>query len=262
MDAKTSAVAAGTLAVVGAAVGYVIARRKAKYESKALKLNSRNNKDNPVAEYIQSHLQPLHPAQEKLIKITDSVPRRRMLSDSLEMQLIHNVLMSMGAKKTIDVGVYTGFSALTVALAIPDDGKVVACDITMDYPKYGVPVWKEAGVDHKIDLRIAPAVESLQKMLDGGEEGTYDFMFIDADKSNYDNYYELGLKLLRPGGLMALDNMLWGGQVMDQSVNDKDTIALRAMNDKIAKDDRVNATHRVPHFGDMMSAKMKYTRRV
>ncbi len=146
----------------------------------------------------------------------------------------------MGAKKCLEVGVFTGYSALMVAQALPDDGKLVACDVSEEFTSVGKPFWAEAGVAHKIDLRLAPGTETLDILLANNEAGTYDFAFVDADKPGYDSYYERILKLLRPGGLLGVDNTLWQGTVADPSVNDDDTKALKALNLKIHADERVD----------------------
>lgn len=145
----------------------------------------------------------------------------------------------MGAKKTLDIGTFTGYSALAVALALPADGKVIACDINGEWTKIAKKYWEMAGMQNKIDLRLAPALETLQSLIDNGEANTFDFSFIDADKANYDNYYELSLKLVRQGGLIAIDNVLWSGDVADPSVSDGNTTKIRALNAKIAADERV-----------------------
>jgi predicted O-methyltransferase YrrM len=144
------------------------------------------------------------------------------------------------AKKTLDIGVFTGYSALAVALALPKDGKVVGCDINGEWTKIARKYWEKAGVTDKIDLRLAPAADTLQILINQGEAGTFDFSFIDADKANYDLYYEKSLRLLRTGGLIAIDNVLWSGKVADSSVDDRDTVAIRALNEKLLNDDRVS----------------------
>lgn len=146
----------------------------------------------------------------------------------------------LNAKKTIDIGVFTGYSALCVALALPEDGKVIGCDINKEWTKIAVKFWEMAGVAHKIDLVLAPAKDTLEHLLEKGEAGTFDFVFIDADKANYANYYELSLKLVRPGGLIAIDNVLWGGEVADPAIQDKNTIAIRELNAKLVEDERVS----------------------
>jgi predicted O-methyltransferase YrrM len=146
----------------------------------------------------------------------------------------------IGARKTLDIGVFTGYSALVVALALPEDGRVIACDINGEWTKIARKFWEKAEVTHKIDLRLAPAAETLQALVEEGEAGTFDFAFIDADKANYDLYYELCLKLLRVGGLIAIDNVLWSGAVADLNVTDSNTVTLRVLNENIFRDERVS----------------------
>jgi len=146
----------------------------------------------------------------------------------------------IGAKNALEVGVFTGYSALCIAEALPDDGLLIACDVSEDWTRIGQPYWEKAGVAHKIQLRLAPATETLQILLDNGQTNTFDFAFIDADKTNYDNYYEQCLQLIRPGGLIAIDNTLWGGSVADTNKNDDDTQAIRQLNDKLPRDSRVD----------------------
>ena len=139
----------------------------------------------------------------------------------------------------MEVGTFTGYSALAVALALPEDGRLVACDVSEEWTAIGRRYWEEAGVAHKIDLRLAPALETLDRLLAEGHAGTFDFVFIDADKEGYDAYYERALVLLRTGGLIALDNTLWEGKVLDAAVTDPDTEAIRALNTKLTGDERV-----------------------
>ena len=148
----------------------------------------------------------------------------------------------LGAKRTLEVGTFTGYSALAVAEALPADGRVIACDVSAEWTAIGRPFWGRAGVADKIDLRLAPAVETLDALLAAGEAGRFDFAFIDADKANYDAYYERCLALLRAGGVIGVDNVLWGGRVADERANDEDTGAIRALNAKIRDDDRVDAS--------------------
>ncbi|MFP5344744.1 MAG: class I SAM-dependent methyltransferase, partial [Gammaproteobacteria bacterium] len=145
----------------------------------------------------------------------------------------------MGAKKALEIGVFTGYSALSVALALPADGKLIACDMSEEWTNIARRYWQEAGVAHKIDLRLAPALQTLDRLLRDGETGTFDFVFIDADKTNYGNYYERALQLLRTGGLMVIDNVLWSGDVANPAVQDEDTRALRALNEKLHHDARI-----------------------
>ena len=146
----------------------------------------------------------------------------------------------LSARKTLEVGVFTGYSALCVALALPEEGKVVACDISEEYTAIARQFWQEAGVADKIDLRIAPALETLDHLLAEGQANSFDFAFIDADKSNYGNYYERSLQLVRPGGLIAIDNVLWSGRVADPQVDDNRTAAIRAFNQHLHQDQRVS----------------------
>ena len=147
----------------------------------------------------------------------------------------------LGAKRTLDIGVYTGYSSLCVSLALPEDGRVTACDINDKWTEIAKRYWQKAGVANKIDLRLAPALETLQILLEQ-DENNFDFAFVDADKVNYDQYYEYCLELIRPGGLIAIDNVLWGGAVADTSINDDDTRAIRALNKKIHADPRVETS--------------------
>jgi predicted O-methyltransferase YrrM len=154
-------------------------------------------------------------------------------------QFMGLLMRLIGAHRTIEIGVYTGYSALAVALALPDDGRLIACDINREWTSVGRRYWREAGVDGKIDLRIGPALATLDDLIASGQGNQFDFVFIDADKTNYANYYERALVLLRPGGLIGVDNVLWYGRVIDPSFDDPDTRAIRAFNERIKSDDRV-----------------------
>jgi caffeoyl-CoA O-methyltransferase len=145
----------------------------------------------------------------------------------------------IGARRTLEVGTFTGYSALAVALALPADGQVVACDVSKEWTDIGRRYWQEAGVAGKIDLRLAPAVETLDRLIQEGA-APFDFAFIDADKENYDSYYERALKLVRPGGIIAIDNVLWNGAVADPRRTDAETRAIDALNRKIHADARVD----------------------
>jgi caffeoyl-CoA O-methyltransferase len=155
-------------------------------------------------------------------------------------QFMALLVQLMGARKALEIGVYTGYSALCVANALPADGRLVACDISEPWTAVAQRYWREAGVIGKIDLRLAPALETLDQLIQAGETGTFDFAFIDADKENYTAYYEQVLKLLRPGGLIAIDNTLWSGSVIDPSCQDPDTRAIRAFNKALHTDTRVD----------------------
>ena len=144
-------------------------------------------------------------------------------------------------RRAIEVGTFTGYSALVVAEALPADGRLVACDVSAEWTAIGRRHWAAAGVADKIDLKLAPAVETLDTLIAGGESGAFDFAFIDADKVNYDAYYERCLTLLRPGGAVAIDNVLWGGRVADAEHTDAATVAIRTLNEKVRGDARVDA---------------------
>jgi caffeoyl-CoA O-methyltransferase len=147
----------------------------------------------------------------------------------------------LGAKRTLEIGVFTGYSALSVALVLPDDGQIVACDVSEEWSALARRYWHAAGIAHKIDLYLAPATETLAALV-GNEanHGTFDFAFIDADKANYATYYDHAFKLIRRGGVIAIDNVLWGGSLVDESNQDEDSNALRALNQQLHKDDRID----------------------
>jgi predicted O-methyltransferase YrrM len=145
----------------------------------------------------------------------------------------------LGARKTLDIGVYTGYSSLCIGLALPRNGRVIACDLNREWTDIAKRYWRKAGVADKIELHLAPAQQTLEDLLAEKTAAVFDFAFIDADKKNYDMYYEYCLELIRPGGLIAIDNVLWDGAVADESVDDVDTVAIRALNNKIHADPRV-----------------------
>lgn len=155
-------------------------------------------------------------------------------------QLMALLIKMLNAKRTIEIGVYTGYSALCVAMALPDDGHIVACDIDKDWTDIAQRYWQKAGVAHKVDLRLAPALDTLDRLITEGEENSFDFAFIDADKENYQNYYERCLTLMRPGGLIAVDNVLWGGSVINPDKQDLDTRCIREFNTRLQQDQRVD----------------------
>jgi predicted O-methyltransferase YrrM len=171
---------------------------------------------------------------------TAQMPQGRMQIAPDQGAFMGLLIQLMGAAKTLEVGVFTGYSSLCIALALPAEGKLVACDVSHKYTAIAQRYWQQAGVDSKIDLHIAPALETLDQLLAAGEANTFDFAFIDADKGNYDGYYERSLQLLRPGGLIAIDNVLWGGRVIDPSDQEAETLAIRALNEKLHKDLRIS----------------------
>jgi predicted O-methyltransferase YrrM len=177
---------------------------------------------------------------KKLRAETAKLPMSVMQIAPEQGQFMALLVRLINAKKTLEIGVFTGYSSLVVALALPADGKIVACDIDAEYTAIASRYWQEAGVAHKIDLQLAPALETLERLIANGEANTFDFVFIDADKNNYENYYEKSLQLIRPGGLIAIDNVLWSGRVADTADTDKRTAAIRDFNQKLYNDSRVN----------------------
>lgn len=170
-------------------------------------------------------------------------------------QFMSLLVQLMSAKKTLEVGVFTGYSSLAIALALPPDGKIIACDVSEEYTQIARRYWEKAGIAHKIDLRIAPALDTLDKLIADGETESFDFAFIDADKSTYDDYYERCLQLVRPGGLIAIDNVLWSGRVAQNEVQDNRTNKIRALNEKLHQDTRVNLS--VVPIADGLTLAMK-----
>lgn len=192
-----------------------------------------------VYDYLLSHSLREHAVLQSLRKKTHELPGAVMQISPEQGQFMAMLVQMLGAKKTLDIGTFTGYSALAVALALPENGKVITCDVDTRSTTVAKEFWQQANVAHKIDLRLAPALDTLQAIIDKGEAGTFDFAFIDADKNNYANYYELALQLLRPGGLIAVDNVLWSGKVADALNQDKDTNSIRALNERINSDKRV-----------------------
>lgn len=155
-------------------------------------------------------------------------------------QLMGFLVHLVGVTKALELGTFTGYSALAVALAMPEEGRLIACDRSTEWTDVAQRYWREAGVDHRIDLRIGKALETMDQLISDGESGTFDFIFIDADKKNYDGYYERALTLLRPNGLMAIDNTLWNGRLIDSADQELASKTLRMLNKKIHADNRVN----------------------
>lgn len=195
--------------------------------------------DDTLYDYLLAHSLREHPEQIALREATRSHPRAGMQISPEQGQFMALLVKLLGARHTLEIGVFTGYSALSVALALPDDGRILACDISDEYTSVGRPYWKRAGVAHKIDLRLAPALQTLDAELAAGASGRYDFAFIDADKTGYADYYERCLQLLRPGGLIAIDNVLWSGDVA-QPARDDDTRALQALNQCLHNDERID----------------------
>jgi predicted O-methyltransferase YrrM len=202
--------------------------------SRTLELNDR------LYEYLLAHTLREPPLMARLRAETAKLTYGTMQISPEQGQLMALLIEMIGARRALEVGTFTGYSALAVALALPADGRLIACDISEDYTAVGRRYWAEAGVADKIDLRIGPALNTLDSLLKDGAAGSFDFMFIDADKTNYRHYYERGLQLLRQGGLLAVDNVLWSGAVADPAQDDKDTQAIRDLNEAIHADPRVS----------------------
>lgn len=197
------------------------------------------NLTNNLRNYLWEKGMQEHPVLAELREETAQIPESVMQICPEQGALMANLIRLMSAKKTIEIGTFTGYSALAVALALPDDGKIVACDISEEWTSVGKKKWEQAGVGDKIDLRIAPALETLEGLMAEGQEGTFDFAFIDADKANYLDYYKMCLKLVRKGGVIAIDNVLWSSAVIQTDINDVDTVAIRELNDYLVHDERV-----------------------
>jgi predicted O-methyltransferase YrrM len=179
------------------------------------------------------------PVLRQLRDETKNHPRASMQISPEQGQFMQLLVQLMQAKKYLEIGVFTGYSSLAVALALPEDGRIVACDVSEEFTAIARRYWAEAGVANKIDLRLAPALETLDSLIADGWSNTFDFAFIDADKANYAAYYERALTLMRPGGLIGFDNTLWAGAVADPTFQDSDTIALRRLNETLHTDERV-----------------------
>lgn len=166
-------------------------------------------------------------------------------------QFMRLLIQLTGAKNILELGVFTGYSTLSMALAIPEDGKIIACDVSEDWTNIAHRFWKKAGLDHKIDLRLAPALETLEQLKQAGYQNHFDFIFVDADKQNYVNYYKYCVDLLRPNGLLLIDNTLWGFKVADPKIVDLETNTIQKLNQRLLKDDRVDIS--ILLFGDGMT---------
>jgi predicted O-methyltransferase YrrM len=178
----------------------------------------------------------------RLREKTATMPNAEMQISPDEAAFLSFLVTAIGAKRAIEVGTFTGYSALAIASALPADGQLVCCDVSAEWTNIGKPFWREAGVSEKIDLRLAPATDTMRILIENRASGTFDFAFIDAEKHEYDAYYELVLQLIRPGGIIALDNMLRDGRVADPSITERGTVAIRALNEKISRDKRVDAS--------------------
>lgn len=191
----------------------------------------------------------------RLREETAAHPRANLQIAPEQGQFFRVLIKMIGAKRALEIGVFTGYSSLAIALALPEDGRLIACDVSEEYTSIARRYWVEAGVAHKVDLRVAPAKETLDSLIASGQSGTFDFAFVDADKTGYCGYYEQCLTLLRPRGVIAFDNMLFSGKAIHPPPDDRDAIALSQMNPLIHNDDRVDAI--LLPFGDGLTLAVK-----
>ena len=208
-----------------------------------------------IERYVGEVITKETPLQKRLRAETAKLPMSMMQIGPDQGALLALLVRLIGAKRTLEIGTVTGYSALTVAQALPDGGKLIACDVSEEWTGIARRYWREAGLDDRIELRLGPAAETLKALLQAGGAGSFDFAFIDADKSGYDSYYELCLQLIRPNGLIAIDNVLWSGAVLDPKKRDADTAALRALNLKIRDDARVDSALLTVGDGLMLARK-------
>jgi predicted O-methyltransferase YrrM len=197
------------------------------------------NLDPALYSYLLNHSVREHPALRELREATAGMPHAGMQISPEQGQFMALLVRLVNAMRTLEIGVFTGYSAMSVALALPSDGKIVACDVSEEWTAMARKHWAKAGVAGRIDLRLAPALQTLDKLIEEGAAGSFDFAFIDADKTNYLAYYERCLTLVRRGGLIAVDNTLWSGAVADPRNGERDTVAIRAFNDALHHDGRV-----------------------
>jgi len=195
-----------------------------------------------VHEYLLRHGVREPDVLRRLRERTASLPQHRMQIAPEQGAFMALLARLIGARRALEIGIFTGYSSTVVALALPADGRMVCCDVSREWTDIAREAWAEAGVADRVELRLGPAIETLDALLGEGGEGTFDFAFIDADKPSYDAYYERCLRLVRRGGLIAIDNVLWSGRVADPSETDDDTNAIRALNAKIATDERVDVS--------------------
>ncbi|MGA8594709.1 MAG: class I SAM-dependent methyltransferase [Bryobacteraceae bacterium] len=192
-----------------------------------------------IVRYVCAVSEPEHPVLAKCREETGKHPLWQMQIGAEQAAFFRILLAMLNAKKTLEVGVFTGYSSTLAALSLPADGRVVACDVSDEFTQTALRFWREAGVADKVELRLGPAADTLRALVQEGQAGTFDFAFIDADKTSYDTYYEYALELVRPRGLIVLDNTLRSGKVLDESSTDAEVIAVQKLNRKLAKDDRV-----------------------
>jgi predicted O-methyltransferase YrrM len=196
--------------------------------------------ESDVRDYLLRHGVREPELLHRLREETALLPDHRMQIAPEQGALLALLVELTGARRCLEIGTFTGYSSLVVALAMPPDGTIVCCDVSDEWTSVARRYWAEAGVADRVDLRLAPALETLDELLASGAANTFDFAFIDARKTEYPDYHERVVQLLRPGGLAAYDNVLWSGRVADESEQDEDTLGLRRLNDRLAADERVS----------------------
>jgi caffeoyl-CoA O-methyltransferase len=208
-----------------------------------------------LADYVRDVTLREPEALKRLREETENHPQASCQISAEQGQFLHVLLRAAGVRRVIEVGVFMGYSSAWMALALPAGGEIVACDRNAEYAERARRTWRETGVEEKIELRLGPALDTLDSLLAEGQAGMFDFVFIDADKGNYSNYYDRAYELLRPGGLIAVDNVLWRGDVVKPEVRDEDTEAIRAFNRKVKDDPRVAIT--MATMGDGLTLAVK-----
>jgi caffeoyl-CoA O-methyltransferase len=217
--------------------------------------NSHIQLNEPLAAYLREILPHEPDVLRRLREETARLPHGGMQITPEQGQFMRLLVRMLGARKTLEIGVFTGYSSTCVALALPADGQLIACDLSAEWTDVARRYWREAGVESRIRLHLGPAVQTLQRLVADGEAGTFDFAFIDADKENYQTYFDYALTLLRSGGVAAVDNVLWHGRVVDMAVTDADTEAIRTFNRRLKADPRVSIST-LP-IGDGLTLAMK-----
>jgi caffeoyl-CoA O-methyltransferase len=196
--------------------------------------------DDRLGQYLDAINRPETAVQRRLRDETGRMPNAGMQIGPNQGSFMSFLIGQLGVRRALEIGTFTGYSALAVASALPEGGQLICCDVSAEWTAKGRAAWQEAGIAHRIDLRIGPAADTLDSLIAAGEAGHFDFAFIDADKDNYDRYYEQCLVLVRKGGLIAIDNVLWDGAVADPADQSSSTLAIRALNEKLRDDPRVD----------------------
>lgn len=194
-----------------------------------------------LAAYVAAHASPEHPILQALRQEVDRHKHGRWATSALQARFLGLLVELTGAKRIIEVGTFCGYGTLAMALALPAEGRVITCEYYEEFAAVGRPFWQQAGVAERIDLRIGPGLDTLDRLVAEGETERFDLVFIDADKVHYADYYDRALTLLRPGGLVVVDNTLWGGDVVKATPKDPDTRGIQRLNEAVARDERVTS---------------------